>query len=578
MIRSAIERFLDRWTNLHSVVRFLALTATLMFGWVCIVKPGWGLFKEWRLERRLNAAHKALDEARMDDARNLSLTVLQAGDPRVEAFRILEKSTAKLKDPRHAEIARLLISHPDGNTEDRLEGFRGISRDVALGLVGQAWGMLPDDCHKDPRFAAALADRLLAERRFSEAESVLLAVPEAARTLAIDRQLVQVLTGSDKREDHAKAQRLIADRIPVESPESSGWLDLLEEIPAEKLQADVLDRVRVLLEKPASGDSARVALMLARLDYAANFFRRDTVLEMVIARWKDRDPERMARFLDDLGHYQLLLDTFPVERAKDNPGLFPYLFKAIQRRGAWYLAADLLNANSGRLPSFEESAYRAVVVANTKDANDRQAAWNAAMIQAQSSSVPTALLTLCRVARDAGMADEAGEAMVEAIRRGRGPLPLYENLKPLLTSLANQGRENTMLEICTVYLWFEPGNPVLLTQYAYLACMNHLDDTRTILQAMEILAKGYPGELPVQCVLATVYLMDNQYDKAAATLDRLDVDPAKLPPGFQAMFLTTQVLTHRLPKDDPRITEFPWKSLQPSERKNFSELIRTANP
>jgi hypothetical protein len=98
------------------------------------------------------------------------------------------------------------------------------------------------------------------------------------------------------------------------------------------------------------------------------------------------------------------------------------------------------------------------------------------------------------VAKDAGMPDEAGQAMVEAIRRGRGPLPLYADLKPLLKSLTNQGRENTLLEICTTYLRFEPENPVLLAQYAYLACLTQLVDPGTILEAMEVLAKGYPKE------------------------------------------------------------------------------------
>ena len=37
------------------------------------------------------------------------------------------------------------------------------------------------------------------------------------------------------------------------------------------------------------------------------------------------------------------------------------------------------------------------------------------------------------------------------------------------------------------------------------------------------------------------------------------------------------VLGHRIAKDDPRITEFPWKSLQPCERRKFSELLRNAD-
>ena len=176
------------------------------------------------------------------------------------------------------------------------------------------------------------------------------------------------------------------------------------------------------------------------------------------------------------------------------------------------------------------------------------------------------------------MDKEAEQAMVEAIRCGRGPLPLYSDLKPLLNSLARQGKDRILLEICAIYLPFESANPVLITQLAYLACLNQLIEPKTVLAAMEHLAKGFPMEVPIQCVLATAYLCDGQHAKAAATLDRLQLDSARLSPGYQAAFLTIQALNGRIPKDDPRITGIPWKSLLPSERKKFGDLLRAGDP
>ena len=66
--------------------------------------------------------------------------------------------------------------------------------------------------------------------------------------------------------------------------------------------------------------------------------------------------------------------------------------------------------------------------------------------------------------------------------------------------------------------------------------------------------------------------------KAAEVLDRFKLEPAKLPPGYRAAFLTTQVLNGRMAKDDKNITDFPWKALQASERRKFSELIQLAVP
>ena len=135
MIRTTLEAIWDRWANLHPLLRFVILLAVLALIGLLAVKPVFREFKAWRLERNLMAARKAAAEVRMDEARDLSLTVLQAGDPRIEAFQILEKATASLRDPRHGEIARALMFHPESSDEDRLSGFRGMVQETALGLL-----------------------------------------------------------------------------------------------------------------------------------------------------------------------------------------------------------------------------------------------------------------------------------------------------------------------------------------------------------------------------------------------------------------------------------------------------------
>jgi len=125
---------------------------------------------------------------------------------------------------------------------------------------------------------------------------------------------------------------------------------------------------------------------------------------------------------------------------------------------------------------------------------------------------------------------------------------------------------------------FEPGNPALLAQYAYLASLNNLAVPKDILKAMEPLAKAFPKQMPIQCVLASVYLADNQPAKAAETLDPFKLDAATLAPGYRAVFLATQLLNGRIPKNDPQIADFPSKSLLPSERRKFNEWIARAEP
>lgn len=578
MNRTFIHVIWDRWANLHPFIRFLILLLVAAALGLLAVQPAYRRFKSWRTARNLVAAQQAVADVHMDEARDLSLSVLRTGNSCIEAFRILEKSTAALRDPRHGDIARALMAHPEGSDEDRLTGFLSLAPDVPLGLLGQAWVTLSPKCQQDARFATAFADRLIAAQRYTEAASVLLAVPQEARTPTVEHRLIRVLIGSGRREGYDEAQRLIAAGCPSDGQDITAWLDLLELIPPVSLQARLLDPLRKTLESPRSGDAARRSLMLARLDYASQFGRRAALLDETIERWKEPDPEALARFLSDLGLDQRLLDTLPAERVATHPGLFGPLLKAMERTGAWPQALLLLDAHAALLPKFEELAHRAVAASKTDDSPGRAQAWNGAIREAKSNPLATAFLKLHRIAADAGLQTESEQALVEAIRLGRGPLPLYADVKPLLNSLAQQGRENTLLEICTIYLSFEPGNPVLLTQYAYLAVLNKLDEPKTILKAMEVLSKGFPKELPIQCVLATVYLCDNQPAKAAETLDRLELDPAQLPPGYRAAFLTTQALNQRIPKDDPQITGFPWKSLLPSERRKFTELIQAVKP
>lgn len=576
MIRDLFSALHARWANLHPFIRFLGAMAVVGALGLITLKPAYGWFRHWRMGRNLAAARSAVEDTRMQDARDLSLTVLRSGDASIEAFRILEASTEQLRDPRHGEIARALISHPEGTDEDRLTGFRAIVMEMPLGLVGQVWNALPADCQKDPHFATSFAQRLIAEKRLSEGATVLLSVPEGKRDEAVTQGLVRVLIGSGNNEGFEEAQRMIVAGFPGDAVKQSEWLALLEEIPVLSLQEKLLAPLRRRLENPSGGDPARSALMLVRINYAGQWSRRGVVLDESIAKWKDPNPEALARFLSDLGLYGKLLAIFSDERIDAFPELFPLILRAAERVGDWDRVRRLLDSHGQRLLKSEELARRTVLAAKTADTARQAEFRDAAMAEAKADSTNRGYFTLHRIYRDAELEEEAGRAMVGAIRKGRGPLPLYHDLNPLLLSLERQGNEQALLEICAIYLSFESGNPVLLTQYAYLACMNNVVEAKSVVQAMTPLAKAFPKELPIQSVLAVAYLCDGQALMAAEALDPLKLEPAKLVPTYRAVFLLTQVLNGRMPKNDPQIAEFPWKSLQPSERRKFSELLRSA--
>lgn len=577
MIRKFVNSLWARWANIPWFARFLILTTAALLLWLSAVSPTYEAFKVWRMERHLVAARKAVEDERMNDAYDLSMTVLRSGARSIEALRIFEEATASLCDPRHPDVAWALFSNPESSPADRLRCFRGIARDAAMGTLAQARTMLTIENRRDPRFATAIADRLIAEQSLTEAGAALLAVPEAARVGEVDRRLARILIGCGHQgKGYAEAQRFIAAKMPTDGSDLAEWLDLLEEIPALSLRADWLEPVRKGLAAPPHASEARPALMLARIDYAENPGRREAILEEAIGRWKDREPQALADFLGALGCFERLLEVFPPEILDSHPEMLPRMLQTMEQSGHWDRLVLVLDAHGDHLPKFEEFAHLALSAAKTGDSAASVEAWHAAMAEAGNSPLATAYLTLHRIMSEAGMQGEAEEALVAAIRRKRGPLPLYANLKPLLDSLARQGSDDTLLAICSSYLSFEPGNTFLLSQFAYLACLADLVEPKTLLKTLQTLSPVHPDDSVIQCVLATVYLCDGQAAMAAEMFDRLPIAPGDLVPGYHAAFLTSQVLAHRITKNDPRITGFPWKSLLPSEREKFSKLIRTA--
>jgi hypothetical protein len=245
------------------------------------------------------------------------------------------------------------------------------------------------------------------------------------------------------------------------------------------------------------------------------------------------------------------LDTYPPEGIASYPGLFPFLLEAAERTAAWQHVGHLLDAGEGRMPKHMELAHRALLAARTGDTTTRVETWRAAIAEAKTDDSTRALLSLHRLAASADLHEMAATAMVEAIRTGRGPLPLYEDQKPLCRLLAESGQDSTLLEICAIYLNFEPANPILLTQYAYLACLNDVIEPAKLLPPLEMLAHAFPKELPIHITLATAHLCNGEAERAAMVLEPFELENKELAPAFGIVFLTSQLLSGNIAASDP---------------------------
>ncbi len=574
MIRDFFNRLSGRWADLHPAGKILVLLAFIGIVSFFGLRPGYSVVRKWRLERNLTEAKTAVEDSRMDEARDLSLTVLRSGDPRVDAYRILERSTAFLRDPRHGEISRALIFHPGSTKTDRLRGFQGIVDAMPLGIVGQAWAGLPEEIRKDSRFATEFAGRLAREKRWNEAASVLLQVPEENRNQEWVVQICRVLIGTGSDEAYLEAQRMIVTTMEAGEMDRNHMLDVLEDIPVVALDPGSLSSVRKTLETNEEDTDARASLMLAKMDCRENFSSRKMIVDSAIDVWKDKAPERVMAFLCDMGLHGLLLEEVAKGSIPANGESFAYLLEAMTQTGNWADFDSLAEKFGGRLGKAERLGYKAIADAKSGESLGGKKRWNLALEEARASHTADVLLQLSGIAKEAEEPEFSEKAMIEAIRIGRGPLPLYSDLRPLLISLRQDERENILLEICAIYLSFEPGNPVLLTQYAYLAYFNGLAEAAAVLGALEQLAEAFPNEAPIQRVLAGIYVCDGRLSEAGEIFQKQDPLAGVSPPEYLMSFYISEVASGKMESNDTKISKFPMGTLLPSERKKFSELLR----
>lgn len=575
-MRRAFNIIWDKWANWHPFLRFLIVLVLLTLIGFFAGLPSYRALKKWRVEQKITSASKAIQADRMDEARDLSLSVLQEGDARIEAFRVLQQSMEALQDPRQSDIARFLLQHPKGTDADRLQGLRSVAPVAPMGLLGQAWGSLPKSNQQDPEFIVLLADRLLSEGMVVDAAKLLKTDTSEHTPLPVRERFIRVLILDGSSEGYAEAQKRI-----VTDASSLGFettMDLLESLPVESLNAALLVPCLEKLAPTTPSQEARAALFQIRLQLSANFEARAAILQETINHWRDAAPAELAKFLADLGLQQLLVESIPVEQAASHPTILPYLLNAYIETSSVDKLEFLLDQQMSNMPRHELFAYRSFTAELKENASLSNQHWSTAMEEAKSSNSPNAYLDLFRIAQRTGMRSRGELALVEAIRLGRGPLPLYNNLRPLLESLFRQNRENEIMMICSRYFAFEPNNAALLSQYAYLACIHDMAAPETLLKAARPLAEQYKDAQPVQFVLITLQLCAGLPQEALATLERMNPNLDTLSPTHRIAYLVTLVMNQKMAPDDPRIARFPWDKLLLSEQRKYAQLLKKTAP
>ncbi len=567
-----IERFqklMGFWANLHPMLRFLlGITFLLLFGWG-VGKPVYGVAKTWWYGRQLEKAEKAVESGDMQQARDLSQTILRAGDPRViEALRVLERSMTALRDPNRIQIANALMFHPKGDKEDRLRGFVMNVEAAPLGWLGQIWANIGDENHKDRRFVLPFGERLLKDKKLAECLSVVQGLDGWDKNWETQSLALRTLIADDQLSSLTQAQQKLEEWWPEDQRDSA--LAIWESIPILKLNVALMPKAIERLNPTVPRD----ALMLARLQYVSDKWTRIEVVDQAIAQWKEAAPKELAKFIYDTGMHYRLFSAYPAEVSAKHQGLITFQLQACAKENEWAMALNYLTAAEAQLEKIVFWGWKAAIAQKMGAENDLEIAQSAINTEASTSSDTNIYLNLAKLMSQAGLPDQVHHYMLEAIRKGRGALPLFSDVTDLVQSLYEQGLEKSILEVISTYLVFEPSNPLLVTHYCYLACVAGTCDPAVLLKAMKPLADAFAETPQIHAVIAAIHLANKDFTAAFEQAKLIkDENIKSLPAGHFSAVAIARFKAGLIKADDPMIRDLPWSKIMPVETRFYQGLL-----
>lgn len=490
-----------RWKLALALVVFVALV-----GWL-VAKPGYARFRKWRLAENYHEAVAANQDGNYGRAFELGQALVLAGDRRVEIYRVLENAAGELQDGRYEPIAIGLLCHPQANTDDRLGVFEVLAPDAPFGRLQSLWMTLPETERMDPRFRLAMTSRMLDDDAY---ESVIKALGEntGSEDPETTRHRIRAWAGYGTHEASTTAQALLLTAWQADPESPADWCELIQALPVEHLDPVILGPLRPWLAKGRPGKPGKGELTDARIRWAmSSDSERDTWFPELVGRWKDSAPHELAAFLAAVDRRDLLVATFDDEAVANDAVLTRTRLESLMRLDHDEDLALAVLLQGRTLDPVETHAWSAVAYHRNDDPARMGTSWRAAIETALTNSTPRVLLDIHRLAVRAGMRREAGDALVAAIKTGRGPLPAYDALAPFLDSLARDGLDTDLVAIHTQYAKIEPWHPRLMARYCQLAAYFGLEDVAVLTKKLSAFAEQYPTEHQITAVMATLHLL-----------------------------------------------------------------------
>jgi hypothetical protein len=535
-------------------------------------RPAYRAFREYRINRNLEAAQAA---ARLEDwstARNKAQSVLLARSGDFEAYRIWTRALGKMGEPRTYLAAAQLFIDPRATREDRLEAVQVMALQAPQAVALGAFASLPEELRNQAAFRAAINPLLVRRGLVAMAEKGLREVAQPTDEPKVRLELLRTLCNRPDAPRVAEARGIFAALIAGKADaEALAALLILGETPGGLAPGAPLPDLPEWLKQQGKATALHHLLgMNPSLEALPDAAER--LYEMAIERFLPTEPGVLGTWLVRHGRAEKAVEVLE-EPAKIRSDAYIARLHALLSLKQEDALKTALAAPPDSVDLVEIEIVRAALASRNSDRIAADAAWTRALNRAAFDASRNRFLEIARAAEGFGAKAAVEDAWVAAVRLGWGPLPLYRDLLQVFGSLATQGRTEDLLAIYRTLLRFEPGNPELINNFRYLVLIHGLLPPAQEAAAQAKLVEDYPERPEFNSALMFAEMLCGRPADALALLPKLGKSGLVAPMMKIALEGTARVLAGETEAGTALLKGVNWRLFMRQERVAFRELL-----
>jgi hypothetical protein len=391
-------------------------------------------------------------------------------------------------------------------------------------------------------------------------EYLRIATRRAPDDAAAQFQLAEIFAQSMDANEQSEAQKILWQIANKPGDYKQAAIEALAAAP--KLTTDERNRLMRELET-LTPKTIKDDLLAADLrfqlhpDDAAKIYREE------IERWQNGKPEEivdLVRWLNAHQQAELVLSTFPVERALEDNQLLLGRLDALASLQRWNDIDEVLNRNDVTLDPAVIESFRARTAQERNATLDAEAHWNHAV-----SLAGTDPFKLKFVANFAEQSRATGAALKAYEQLARFPEQADFAARGTQRVSQRTGETTTQRAAMAKISARTPDDPNAADQLAYLSLLLNEDVDKNF-DVAKTLVEKYPNRLSYRVTAALGYLRRHDAASALAQFKGPEIDWKKTQPNWRAVYAAALLGSDRTEEAREILATIPRDRLNEQER------------